>query len=120
MVIIMLFQAFETKTSSMMGRLDKAIAGKKTEKEKEKETLSSSSIPTSQKTQNKEQNSECSDVSVLERRIFALENFLGSSANVLNIEATQGVGPGSHSLEDSLMNSSAGTCSVVDSINRYS
>ena len=99
----------------MMGRLDKAIAAGTSEKE----TSSSSSIPTTQNTLTNE-NAECSDVTVLERRIFALENFLGSSANALNMEATQGVGPGSNSLEDSVMTSSAGTFSVVDSIVRYS
>ena len=61
------------------------------------------------------------DISILERRVFALETFLGSSSNTLNIEAagTQHGGLGLGSQEDSGTISGSGTLPLIDSISRW-
>ena len=51
-------------------------------------------------------------VSVLEKRVYALELFLGSSSNAFDIEASQNQGPGS------TKDNSGGAFPLIDSIAR--
>lgn len=108
-------QAYGTKANNMNNRLDKVIQAESLPSGSgivaDPDSHSHSRIEESVR---KEQN----DIIILERRVFALETFLGSSSNTINLEAasTQYGGPGSR--EDSGTTSGSGTFPLIDSISR--
>ena len=61
------------------------------------------------------------DISVLENRVFALEQFLGSSANTLDMDAAsfQYQSPGSLGGKNDIFSSSGSVFPLVDSITRW-
>ena len=60
------------------------------------------------------------DISVLENRVFALEQFLGSSANTLDMDAAsfQYQSPGSLGGKNDIFSSSGSVFPLIDSITR--
>lgn len=106
-------QAFNSKLTSLPSRLDSAIAvGIPAGTIKSH----SSSAPTAE---NITTPHGVSDVSQLERRVFALEIFLGSSSNSVDMEAAQRSQGGVLGFqEDSGTLSAGGSFPLIDSITR--
>jgi hypothetical protein len=107
-------QAFDSKAANMNSRLEKVLQA---------EALPGGSASTLDNHTRIEEKArtESHDISILERRVFALETFLGSSSNTFNIEAagTQHAGLGLGSQEDSGTISGSGTLPLIDSISRW-
>ena len=104
-------QAFDSRAKNMNNRLDKVIQA---------ETLASSSVssPDNHSRTEEKTKMEPHDISILERRVFALETFLGSSSNTLNVEAAGTQHGGQGSQEDSGTISASGTFPLIDNISR--
>ena len=104
-------QAFDSRAKNMNNRLDKVIQA---------ETLASSSVssPDNHSRTEEKTKMEPHDISILERRVFALETFLGSSSNTLNVEAAGAQHGGLGSQEDSGTISASGTFPLIDNISR--
>ena len=107
-------QAFNRKASSLPSRLDRVMSAE-TSTSTIKSSVNSTPITESSTTPH-----SVNDVSQLERRVFALETFLGSSSNSVDMEAAQrSQGSLLGFQEDSGMLSSGGSFPLIDNITRW-
>ena len=109
----LLCQAFNRKASSLPSRLDLAIAAEKPT------STNNPHVTTAPTAENITTQHTVNDVSQLERRVFALETFLGSSSNSVDMEAAQrSQGSVLGFQEDSGTLSAGGSFPLIDGITR--